>query len=391
MKIKLAVMFGGRSVEHEISVISAIQAIHAVDKDKYDVIPIYITKNNEMYVGEHIGEIEAYKNINALIAESTRVNLVNDGDRTLIVRYPHKVFAKDVIDYIDVAFPIVHGTNVEDGTLQGLLELSDIPYTSSGVTGSAVGMDKIVMKAAFKGLGVPVLDSVYFEKNEYFLDKQAVISKIEDELAYPLIVKPANLGSSIGIGKAVDRDSLEQAILVAVNYDRRVLVERAVTDIMEINCAVLGMGSDAIASLCEQPVTAKDVLDFEDKYLRGPGSKGMKSLTRKIPAEISQEMEKQIKDLSLEIFKGLDMKGVVRIDYIIDQATGQLYANEANTIPGSFAFYLFEPMGIPYKKLIDRLIECALARHEEKERCNFAFDSEILAKIGKSAGSKGTK
>lgn len=385
----LAVFFGGRSSEHDVSIISGTQFIENVDTSKYHIIPVYISRDGVWYSGEKLGNAKFYLNPNLKEKGVEKVILSPVAGSRALMR--QSSFGLKPYADIDVAVLAMHGMHGEDGTLQGLLELSDIPYTSSGVTGSAVGMDKIVMKAAFKGLGVPVLDSVYFEKNEYFLDKQVVISKIEDELAYPLIVKPANLGSSIGISKAVDRDSLEQAILVAVNYDRRVLVERAVTDIMEINCAVLGMGSDAIASLCEQPVTAKDVLDFEDKYLRGPGSKGMKSLTRKIPAEISQEMEKQIKDLSLEIFKGLDMKGVVRIDYIIDQATGQLYANEANTIPGSFAFYLFEPMGIPYKKLIDRLIECALARHEEKERCNFAFDSEILAKIGKGAGSKGTK
>ena len=228
MKIKLAVLFGGRSVEHEISVISAIQAIHAVDKDKYDVIPVYITKNNEMYVGEHIGDIEAYKNINSLIAESTRVNLVNDGDRTLIVRYPHKAFSKDVVDYIDIAFPIVHGTNVEDGTLQGYLQMLNLPYVGCDVVSSAVGMDKYVMKTVFKDNGIPVLDCVCADAADYDSDPEKIIAEIEDKFSYPVIVKPINLGSSIGISKAHDTDGLETALSNAFDYADRVLVEPAI-------------------------------------------------------------------------------------------------------------------------------------------------------------------
>lgn len=240
MKIKLAVLFGGRSVEHEISVISAIQAIHAVDKDKYDVIPVYITKNNEMYVGEHIGDIEAYKNINSLIAESTRVNLVNDGDRTLIVRYPHKAFSKDVVDYIDIAFPIVHGTNVEDGTLQGYLQMLNLPYVGCDVVSSAVGMDKYVMKTVFKDNGIPVLDCVCADAADYDSDPEKIIAEIEDKFSYPVIVKPINLGSSIGISKAHDTDGLETALSNAFDYADRVLVEPAIENLREINCSVLG-------------------------------------------------------------------------------------------------------------------------------------------------------
>jgi D-alanine-D-alanine ligase len=286
------------------------------------------------------------------------------------------------ISYIDVAVIAMHGMHGEDGTLQGLFELADLPYTSAGITGSAAGMDKIVMKAAFKGLGIPALDCVYFERIEYIKDRETVLAKIEGAFSYPVIVKPANLGSSIGISRAIDRESLVAGIDVAVHYDRRVLVERAISDLTEINCAVLGEGADAVTSLLEQPVTAKAVLDFSEKYLKGGVGKGMKSLDRILPAKLSKEMEEKIRQYSLEIFKGFDMKGVVRIDYMIDDTDGSLYVNEVNTIPGSMAFYLFEPAGIPYKTLIDRLVDVALRRYKEKFETNFAFDSEILKKIG---------
>ena len=358
MKIKLAVMFGGRSVEHEISVISAIQAIHAVDKDKYDVIPIYITKNNEMYVGEHIGEIEAYKNINALIAESTRVNLVNDGDRTLIVRYPHKAFAKDVIDYIDVAFPIVHGTNVEDGTLQGYLQMLNLPYVGCDVISSAVGMDKYVMKTVFKDNGIPVLDCVCVDAEDYDADPEKIIADIEKKFSYPVIVKPINLGSSIGISKAHDTDGLENSLSNAFDYADRVLVEPAIENLREINCSVLGDRHSARASVCEEPLNATDILSYEDKYIGNAsksGSKGMASTQRRIPADIPKETENEIREMAVKAFRVLGCSGVSRIDFMIDATTGKVWLNEINTIPGSLSFYLWEPLGVKYTELIDEL------------------------------------
>lgn len=209
-------------------------------------------------------------------------------------------------------------------------------------------------------------------------------------MSYPMIVKPANLGSSIGITKAKDAAGLKEGIEVAIHYDRRILVEPAIDDLTEINCAVVGLGSDAKTSLCERPITAKEVLDFSEKYLHSDGgSKGMKSLDRELPAKISKEKQEEIEQLALQIFSGLDMAGVVRIDFMIDNATDTLYANEVNTIPGSFAFYLYEPMGIKYSQLIDTLVENALKRSKQKAASQFSFDSEILKKAG--AGTKRVK
>jgi len=384
----LAVFFGGRSVEHDVSIITGTQFIENADQSKYTIMPVYIARDGKWYCGAKLKEVGTFKNFNPDDKEIDEVFLYPVPDKGTL--YKKGKFGLKPVFTIDVAVIAMHGMHGEDGTIQGIFEMADIPYTSPGVTGSAVGMDKIVMKAAFKGLGFPVLDSCYFERSEILENTKAVMEKVEACLPYPVFVKPANLGSSIGISKAKDAESLERALLIASNYDRRVLVERAVTDIMEINCAVLGVGGQARASLCEQPVTWKEFLTFDEKYLRGSGpSKGMKSLTRKIPADIPKEMEERIKNLSLEIFKAFDLKGVVRIDYIIDQSTGELFVNETNTIPGSFAFYLFEPDGLSYKELIDVLIEDAIRQMREKEKNVFAYDSDILKKTG--LGAKGTK
>lgn len=392
MKIKLAVLFGGRSVEHEISVISAIQAIGAVNKEKYDIIPIYITKGNEMYVGEHIGDIEAYKNIGALLAQSTRINLINDGERTLIVRYPHKAFSKDVIDYIDVAFPIVHGTNVEDGTLQGYLQMLNLPYVGCDVMSSAVGMDKYVMKTVFKDNGIPVLDCVCIDSENYDTDPEGIIADVESKFGYPVIVKPINLGSSIGISKARDTDSLETALSNAFGFADRVLVEPAIENLREINCSVLGDRHSAKASVCEEPLNATDILSYEDKYIGNAsksGSKGMASTQRRIPADIPQQTEDEIRQMAVKAFKVLGCSGVSRIDFMIDASTGKVWLNEINTIPGSLSFYLWEPAGVEYSELIDEMISLALKRERERESITYSFDTNVLSGIklgGKKTG-----
>ena len=388
----IAVFFGGRTAEHDVSIITGTQLIENADKGKYNIFPVYITRDGSAwYSGDELKNVDFFKAPD-FKKKSVHKVFISPFAGTGMLLEEAKRGIKDYAR-IDAAVLAMHGMHGEDGTLQGLMELADIPYTSAGVTGSAVGMDKVVMKAAFRGLGFPVLDSVYFERLSFFEDEEGCLDRVERELGYPVVVKPANLGSSIGITMAHDRAELKNAVYVAANYDRRILCEKGVKDLMEINCAVLGNGAKAVASLCEEPLTGKEILDFKDKYLSSGGqSKGMKSLGRKIPADISKDMEDRIKNLSLDIFDALDMKGVVRIDYIIDRATDMLYVNEANTIPGSFAFYLFEPMGIKYSQLIDTLIECAETRASEKKSSIFSFESEILKKVGHGAkGAKGAK
>ncbi|MCQ2462959.1 MAG: D-alanine--D-alanine ligase [Clostridia bacterium] len=408
MKIKLAVLFGGKSVEHEISIISAIQAINYLDTDKYEIIPVYITKDNQMYVGDGVGEIESYTNLAQLLKRSQRVVMIYDGNRTALVKYPMKRFSKNLLSYIDVAFPIVHGTNVEDGSLQGYLKTLGLPFVGCDVLSSAVGMDKYVMKTVLKDNNIPVLDCLVFGAAEYDEDPENAMDRIEDRIGYPLIVKPINLGSSIGISKAKDRPSLEEALETAFSFADRILVESAVQNLKEINCSVLGDADHAEASECEEPVNSDEILSFEDKYIgdRGGGSKGAKggakggskggskgmaTLKRKIPAEITPEQRETIRKYAVDAFKCLGCCGVSRIDFMMNSETGQIWLNEINTIPGSLSFYLWEPTGVPYKELLDRMIALALKRQRTQEGITYKFDSNVLEGVSFGGGGKGAK
>ncbi|MDE6725335.1 MAG: D-alanine--D-alanine ligase [Ruminiclostridium sp.] len=393
MKIRVGVFFGGKSVEHEVSVISAIQAVNAFNRDKYDVIPVYITKNNELYVGEGVGKIEEYRNITALLKKSTRVIMVNDQNKTKLVCYPMKKFGDSTMAEIDVAFPIVHGTNVEDGTFQGYLQMMNIPYVGCDVLSSAVGMDKYVMKAVLKDNGIPVLDCVTVSANEYAKSSEEVIAKIKKKVGYPAIVKPINLGSSVGIKIGRDEEDLNDALDYAFGFAGKVLVEHAVMNLREINCSVCGDGDEAKASECEEPISNHEILSFEDKYSGGSKSSkssGMASLDRKVPAEISEEMRTEIREMAVKAFKCLGCSGVSRIDFMIDVDSDKIYLNEINTIPGSLAFYLWEPLGTKYSQLLDIMVSLALKRDREMKNINFSFESNILAEA-KLGGAKGGK
>lgn len=372
-------MFGGKSVEHEVSVISGIQAIMSMDQEKYEVIPVYLTKKNEMYVGGEIGKIEAYKDIPGLLSKSQRVILVNEDDHIVLMPYPVKLFAKKGIE-VDIAFPIVHGTNVEDGALQGYLKTIGIPFVGCDVTASALGMDKYASKVVLKENGVPVLDGYCFTTSDY-AEIDSILDKVEKEIGYPAIVKPVDLGSSVGISVARNRSELTNSIDDAFLYARKIIIEHAITKLREINCAVLGDENEAIASECEEPLHTKDILSYEDKYVsnaKGSGSKGMASVSRKIPAELSPEKRKEVQELAVKSFQKLGCNGVARIDFMIDEENGKLYFNEINTIPGSLAFYLWEPVGISYPELLDRMIRLALKRVREEESITFSFDTNIL-------------
>lgn len=393
MKIKVAVIFGGKSVEHEISIISAVQAMNNMDCEKYEIIPLYLTKNNEFYYGSQLRDINEYRDIKSLLKKSQRVILVNETFKNYIVSYPMKALRKNILSDFDVAFPIVHGTNVEDGTLQGYLKTLNVPFVGCGVFASGLGMDKYAMKIMLKEAGFPVLECCRFNTHDYQSPEQ-VIAKIEQRFAYPVIVKPVNLGSSVGISRADDQPGLEKALELAFTFADKVLVEPAITELKEINCAVLGDCDEAIASECEEPVTAHEILSYKDKYMsdgsKSGGSKGMQSLKRKIPADISDEVKKNIQEMAVKAFQYLDCNGVSRIDFMIDRSNGKVYFNEINTIPGSLSFYLWEPAGIKYKELLDRLVKLALKRQRKEDEIVYSFDSNVLAQAG-SFGTKGAK
>lgn len=397
LKIKVGVIFGGKSVEHEVSVISGLQALRNLNPEKYEPRAIYISKKGEMFVGEKLADISNYSgNIDALCGESTRVTLVNDGGKINIVRYPAKAFSKNVIDYIDVALPVVHGTNVEDGTLSGFLHSISCPYAGCDILSSALGMDKYAAKVIMKAKGLPVLDCVVFSRREYALDVDGTIEKIEKATRYPVIVKPVNLGSSVGIRKAKDRKALADALEYAYEFADRVLVENAVVNMREINCSVLGDKDGAKASECEEPINHDEILSYADKYLSGgkSGSKGgtksagMADTKRLLPAPISPEMRAKIQEYAVGAFLSLGCSGVSRVDFLIDKDNDEIYINEINTIPGSLSFYLWEATGMKYPELLDEIIRLALKREREEGKISYSFDTNILSGVS-FGGAKG--
>ena len=393
MKTTVAFIFGCRSVEHEVSIISAVQAMRAANREKYDIVPIYVSKNGEMYTSSEMFEIEPFRDMKSLLGRSEKVTLIKSGKDVVMHSLKEGgLFKKKPEDkIINVAFPVVHGTNCEDGTLQGYLEFLGLPYVGCDVLSSAVGMDKAVFKSVLKDAGLPVLPCITFKAREYAEDREAIIAKCEKEFGYPVIVKPVNLGSSVGISKASDRNALTDAIDLAVSFADTVLVEHAVSAIREINCSVLGDPDSCEASVCEEPFMNDEILSYEDKYTSnsGGGSKGMASLQRKIPADISDEKSEEIRTLAKKIFKAMGASGVCRIDFIIDTETDTVYANEANTIPGSLSFYLWEATGMKYPELIDKLISLAFRRNRNRENLTFTIDTNILS--GVSFGVKGAK
>ena len=399
-KMNIAVIFGSRSCEHDVSIISALQLIEAAKQAGFNVIPVYISREGLWYTGVALDKIETFREFNPMGKGITRVNLdvsANAGDLWAWPPQRAGLFAKvpAPVAHIDVAIPVLHGLHGEDGTVQGMLEMANIPYASSGVLGSAVGMDKIAMKQILKGAGFPVLDFVWFTRDQLKTEREAIIEKIERKIKYPAFVKPAALGSSIGVSKANNREELEKAMDLAASYDRRILVEVGINHPVEINCAALGYGEEVRASVCEMPVpsTGDKFLNFFEKYLRNAGAKGessrgMKSLSRVVPAPIGNELTERIQTMTREIFKLLDCRGTVRIDFILDE-NDMLYVNEPNTIPGSLAFYLWKECGVSFAKLVEIMVEDALRAHADKNTNVYAFDSTILQKV--AAGTKGSK
>ena len=393
-KKQVGVIFGSRSCEREVSIISAVQLMHHVDTEKYGLVPVYIDENGNWYTGEKLKDIHIFQNFNPNQEGIKKVFLdMTPGSGALLSLEKGKgLFGREelkAVARIDVMIVVMHGMNGEDGTLQGMLELANIPYTSSGVGASALGMDKILMKQFFRGADLPVLPSCWVTRSAFHADPERVLNTIEGELGYPVYVKPANLGSSIGVSRAETRVRLKEALELAFEYDRRVLVEKGLTKPIELNCSVIGFDEEVNASPIEMPLTSEDYLDFHEKYLSNGGSKGMASLHRIVPAPIEDELRTEIQEISKSIFRMMDCKGVVRIDYMFDRDSQQLFITEINTIPGSLAYYLWENTGLPYRELIDRMILFAEKANREKNQANYAYTSDILR--GASLGSKGVK
>lgn len=394
MKINLGVIFGGQTVEHEVSVISALQAIKNMNEEKYNIIPIYIAKDKTWYTGHMLKDIETYKNFDDLKKYSKKVVLCKNGEE-FVLQTVNGLFRKTVA-VLDIVFPIVHGNNVEDGSLAGYLETVGIPYVGPHILGAALGQDKVVLKQVLASANIPIVNYTWFYDNEYLEDKDEILKKIK-KLGYPVIVKPANLGSSVGITKAKSEKEIESAIEEAIKYDNKIVVEECINDLVEVNASVLGNYEFQKVSVLEEVMGADEILSYSDKYLSSSktkgstGSKGMASTSRIVPARISKELTKKIQDTSKEVFKLLNLSGVCRIDYLIDLKTNKYYVNEPNTIPGSLAFYLWKETNLVYKDLLDEMIQIAIKEYKNKAKKLRSFDTNIFEGFNGSKGTKGLK
>jgi D-alanine-D-alanine ligase len=299
------------------------------------------------------------------------------------------VFGSNVLTHLDVVIPVLHGSNGEDGIFEGVLETIGIPYAGCNTVSSANGMDKITMKMILKSCDIPVVDYVWFTDKQWFAEKDALIEKVEKQLGYPVIVKPANLGSSVGIGRATNREELMEKVDGAEIYSTRIIVEDMVEELQEINCSVLGDTDEHQSSVLEEPIKSGEILSYQDKYMGGTkGAKGMQVSQKRIPADLPEAETKRIQFLAGETFRVLSCHGVSRIDFMIDRKTRDIYVNEINTIPGSLSFYLWEATGIKFDELMDKLVQLALKRKREMGMKTVSYDQNIFS-LGK--GLKGGK
>ena len=369
-KIRVGVIFGGRSGEHEVSLASARSVMDAIDRDKYEVVPIGITKE-----GRWIASGDPMKALKAGDAGASRpAALLGDPSRRGLMRLEDTERAVEAtrLTELDVVFPVLHGPYGEDGTVQGLLELAGIPYVGAGVTASAVGMDKAIFKDVMRAHDLPVVDSVVLSRRAWDADPDGVMDRIEQRLGYPVFTKPVNLGSSVGVSKCHDRAGLAAGLAEAARYDRKLLVEMAVPAAREIEVSVLG-NDDPIASVPGEVVPSREFYSYAAKYIDG-GDDASELL---IPAPLSLEQTELVRDLAVRAYKAIDCAGMARADFLLSRETGELYVSEVNTIPGFTAISMYpklwEASGLPYSQLIDRLIELAVERFEDVERSETSY------------------
>ncbi len=393
--IKVGVLFGGESVEHEVSIITAVQAMNYMDKAKYEVVPIYIGKDKNMYTGEALRHMETYKDLSGVATKAVEVTLTKVGENFVLQK--KKGLFNKVVETIDMAFPIVHGKGVEDGSLSGYFETLGIPYVGSSMLGASIGQDKVVQKQVMQASSIPVVDYLWFYDFEYKEEEKRILKDIKT-LGYPVIVKPARLGSSVGIQVAHNEKEVIPAIEEAISYDEKIIIEKMVKNLLEVDCAVLGNAENMECSLIGEMITSNELLTFEDKYM-AEGSKGAKSGAKsgdslstagfKIPALLDKKIEEDIYAFAKAAFRALNLSGVTRFDFLVDKETKKVYVNEPNTIPGCLAFFFYTPMGKSYKKMLDELISGAVKDYKKAKKKVTSFESNVLSTF--DGGAKGTK
>ncbi|MBO9308284.1 MAG: D-alanine--D-alanine ligase [Chloroflexi bacterium] len=387
-KLTVGVIFGSRSVEHDVSIVTAQQIMRALDPAKYEVVPIYITRSGVWLTGPALSDLKTFQieKVEELIGvRETSISPV-PAHRGMITPPLAGYLARNTLKRLDVVFPAVHGSHGEDGTLQGLLELADIPYVGCGVLASALANDKAMTKAVLSAHGIPVVQGLVVRRAEWLRARADVLARLE-ALGYPLFIKPNTLGSSVGISRPRDAKAAAAALDVVFGLDRAVIVEPALEGAIEINCALLG-NTDVRASLLEQPISYEEFLTYEEKYMRGGAAKGMKGAERKIPAPLPEALTEQIRQLAVRAFRAIDGRGTARVDFLLKDE--QPYVNEINTLPGSLAFYLWQAEGMTPSQVVDELIRLALEAHREKMRTIYDYKSGLLARAaaGNLKGSK---
>jgi len=388
-KLKIAFIYGGKSPEHEVSIITAIQAMISMPPE-YETIPLYVSKAGLMFSGEYLKSISVYKDMPLLEKMTTRVALSSDPVHPALTPQQTNVFSKKSSKPFDVIFPCFHGGVGEGGWIQGLAEFYGIPLVGTGLTGAAIGMDKVAMKAAFDGATIKQAPYIWFYRQDWYSKQFTFVKEIETHLKYPIFVKPSRGGSSIGTTFAKTKVELIRAIDLAAAMDTRIVVEQGVIGAREINISIMGIaGGELACSVCEEVFhEGSDFLEFKDKYLTGGKVEGMAATDRIIPANIDKILEHKIQEIGKLIFNLFDCAGLVRLDFLVKGK--DVYCIEINTIPGSLSFFLWEKSGYPYPKLLNHLIKLALAKHEEVKNNQTDFVSPILANIG-SGGKLGQK
>lgn len=392
-KTIVGVIFGGRSVEHDVSVVTGHQVMQALQSERYEVVPIYIDREGRWFTGKPLLDLKNYDEeifrLNGI--ERTILSPSTQHHGLLINPVPSGLFSRSQVQRLDVVFPTIHGSHGEDGTLQGLFELADIAYVGCGVLASAIANDKQMTKIVLRQHGVPVVDSLGVTRADWFDDPDSVVQRVREQLDYPVFVKPVTLGSSIGISRVTDEESLRAAMDVAANLDSRIMVEAAIQYGVEINCAVMGNGDAIQASVLEQPLSWDAFLTYEEKYMRG--GEGMKSAERIIPAPIPPELTEQIQKLARQAFIAIGGRGTARIDFLARPESGEVFLNEINTLPGSLAFYLWQETGLSPAEFAHTLVTLAQDAHADKRRNLYNYRTNLIQLTAQRglAGAKGTK
>lgn len=375
MKLKVGVIFGGKSVEHEISIVTAIQAMEHIDSEKYEVVPIYITKDLEWYTGGCLRYIDSFKDYDLIRRYAKKVNLINRNGRFILQSIG--LFKRE-INNIDLAFPMVHGAGVEDGSIQGYLEITGVPYIGCNVYASAIGQDKVFMKQILEANNIDIVKYTWFTIEDYRENKEDIFKQI-DKMSYPVILKPSSLGSSVGIEVVKRKEELDSALDRVLKYDDKAIVEELISDVREYNCAVLKSSGRMQISTVEEIKNEKDYRKYSDKFIWDNDDNAV--VKREFPAKINEKLKEEIMGLAAKTFKVLNNTGVARIDFLYDNKNKKLYVEEINSIPIFFTHHMWGDLNIDYKSLMTLLIEDAISKVKRRDDMNLTIDSDILKKI----------